>query len=729
MFVSVGLILATLLAYFPCLNGEFLWDDVAWTSDIADLLATPSGLIRMWTSPSALQQYYPITGWSFWLDHQLWGNWTTPYHVENVLLHATAAILFWRLLRRLQIPGALMAAFVFALHPMMVQSVAWIAERKNVLSLVFFLGAILAYDRWHPIRRENEPDGGRRHLMIFFALSLGAVFSKVTTCVLPVVILALIWWSRGGLRWRRDVAPLLPLFVLFTVVGASVAMIEKQGGAAGADFDLSIVERTLIAGRALCFYLGRLLWPHDIWFIYPRWQLDARSFTQWSYVACAIVLLLVAWLGRKATGRALPTAMFCFVATLFPVLGFLNVYTMKFSFVWNHWVYLSSLVVFAIVSAWGTPLIVRKLGRAGGVCAGGLVLTLLAGQTWKVTHEYKDPETHWQSLLRHDPRCWYAHVQLGDVLSQRGRFDAAVGHYRECIAIKPDHAEAHNNLGHTLQMMGKFAEAKSACERAVELQPSFVAAHCNLGVACYELGEMDQAFSSCKKALDIQPDFVTAHYALGNIHLRGGRLDEALKSYDRAATLQPSFFQAHCGIGNTLMVRGNPLDALRHYNRALDINPGHLDSLVGLGNCLASLGQIDAAVFCFQRALRLDSQSVTALNNLAWIEATSADASAERKSEAATLATRAADLTRRQRPEILITLAAALAANGRFDEAVSVCEEALANPVVENNKPLTESLKKHREEYVNHRAIRQGITKPKLNDAHDKTVPAAKKEA
>ena len=266
---------------------------------------TPPVLHLIWFQPTALQQYYPLTGTTFWLDYQLWKFWTLPYHVENVLLHALAALLFWRLLLRLQVPGAWLAAALFALHPVMVESVAWITERKNVLSLVLYLGALLAYlryaqgvtgggwrvaggtpsqclgaaDRSHAARVTGHGSRDTRHSTLFYGLAfvlfLCALLAKTTTFSLPAVILLIGWWKRGQIRWRADVLPTLPFFALALGLCAVTAWLEKYHvGAQGSDFALTFPQRCLIAGRAFWFYLGKLLWPANLCFVYPRWQPD-----------------------------------------------------------------------------------------------------------------------------------------------------------------------------------------------------------------------------------------------------------------------------------------------------------------------------------------------------------------------------------------------------------------------------------------------------------------------
>ena len=300
------IVLLVFLAYLPALRGSFVWDDDSWTTNLSALFQNPSGLRSIWFQPTALQQYYPLSGTSFWLDYQFWKFWTTPYHVENVLWHVLAALLFWRLLLRLRVPGAWLAGAIFALHPVMVESVAWITERKNVLSLVLYLGALLAYLRYAQGVTDDErqvPGVGKKQarltsrgtcyrvtwhaspvtfLWLAFVLFLCALLAKTTTFSLPAAILLIGWWQRGQIRWRADVLPTLPFFVLALGLCAVTAWLEKNHvGAQGPDFALTFPQRCLVAGHAFWFYLGKLFWPANLCFVYPRWQPNPGSGWQW----------------------------------------------------------------------------------------------------------------------------------------------------------------------------------------------------------------------------------------------------------------------------------------------------------------------------------------------------------------------------------------------------------------------------------------------------------------
>ncbi len=514
---TVLIFLLTLTAYLPVDSGKFVWDDDSWTTGILGLLTDTSGLRLMWTQPTALQQYYPLAGTTFWLDYHFWGFHPLPYHVENVLLHALAAVLFWRLLRRLQVPGAWLAGFIFALHPVMVESAGWITERKNVLSLVLFLGALLAYGRFNAFWQDGGLPGARvsqsRRWMAYalaFVLFIAALLAKITAFSLPAVILLMVWWKRGRLRWRADIVPTLPFFGISIGLCLMTAWLEKNHvGASGTEWVIPFPERCLIAGRAFWFYAGKLLWPANLCFIYPRWQLNTGAGWQWLYPAGAAGMLLGLWLARGKIGRGPATAAFYFVGTLFPVLGFLNAYFMRFSFVCDHWVYLSSLSLIALVAALVARMAeyLRRPAVLYGFAA--VVLSVLGILTWRQCGTYANMETLWQSTLARNPAAWMAHYNLGRMLQTSGRVSEAKEHYEQALRSNPDCDEAQNNLAWLLGTLapaegGDPVRALTLAERACELTDNSDPNNLDtLAVAYAANGRFADAIATTQKAMTL----------------------------------------------------------------------------------------------------------------------------------------------------------------------------------------------------------------------------------
>ncbi len=309
----LGFLLAalTIMAYQPAWHAGLIWDDDKHITQPE--LRSLHGLARIWTQLGATQQYYPLVHSVFWAEHKLWGDAATGYHWLNILLHAFSAVLLARILSQLKIPGAWLAAALFAVHPVEVESVAWISELKNTLSGVFYLGAALAYLRFDRSR------SGRDYAMALGLFLLG-LMSKTVIASLPAALLVVFWWQRGKVPWKRDALPLIPFFIAGIGAGLLTAWVERRFiGAEGSEFNFSIIERILIAGRDVWFYLGKLFWPVDLAFIYPRWNVSQAVWWQYLYPAAGLVLLgVLVW--RRWRGPL--AALLFFVGTLFPALGF-----------------------------------------------------------------------------------------------------------------------------------------------------------------------------------------------------------------------------------------------------------------------------------------------------------------------------------------------------------------------------------------------------------------------
>jgi tetratricopeptide (TPR) repeat protein len=477
----VILSIATLICYSPCLNGQFVWDDDAWTIHLEKLHRDLSGLGVIWTKLTSLQQYYPLTATTFWLDYHLWGFWTLPYHIENLLLHLLAVVLFWKLLKRLEVPGAWLACAVLALHPMMVESVGWITERKNVLSLVLFLGALLCYGRFTNFWvSESDSVGpgsqgtGRKWQAYSWAvfLFLAAYLAKATAFSFPAVLLLICWWKRGRFRLAADIVPTLPFFAIGIAFGGLTSWLERTHvGASGPDWNLSFAERCLIAGRALWFYVGKLLWPVDLCFIYPRWHIDAHSPAQWIWPILAMLVIGVLWAARKQIGRGPLTAVLIFAGSLFPLLGFMNGYFMRYSFVCDHWAYLPSLSLIAL----GAALVIRLSdyfhGQRALYASLPLVLLTFGILTWRHNEIFSDAETLYRRTLARNPDADLAHNNLGLLLFRAGEPEEAIEHFERALQIRPGSAHAHNNLANAYRVIGRPRQAAEHYEISLKLEP------------------------------------------------------------------------------------------------------------------------------------------------------------------------------------------------------------------------------------------------------------------
>ena len=608
-FFALLLLAATFLAYQPAWHGEPVFDDEDHLT--SPELRSPGGLVRIWTEVGAVSQYYPFAHSVFWLEHRLWGDAMTGYHLVNILLHGLAALLFVRVLKRLELPGAWLAGAVFALHPVAVESVAWISELKNTLSTVFYLGATLAWLRFDATRR-------REGYVTALALFILGLLSKSVVASLPAALLVIFWWKRGRLSWRDDAQPLLPFFALGIAAGLFTAWVERTFiGAEGSAFELSFVERGLVAGRGLWFYLCKLIWPVDLTFIYPRWQVSQAAVRQYLFPAAALALLAVLWALRRRWRGPL-AALLLFGGTLFPVLGFLNVYPFVYSYVADHYQYLASLGLLAAVAA----VLARVLeGRglwtrpAGNVLCAGL-LALLAVLTWRQSRMYAGIETLWQTTLERNPACFVAHSNLCNYLFQTGRIDEAIAHGEKALALQPGFAEVHVNLGNALREKGRNDEALGHYRQAVGLRPDLAVARYNLGAALLSGGQADEAQAEFRKAVELAPDYVRARMALGGLLLGQGKADEAAAQAEKVLAPRPDEAEALHLLGQARQRQGRPDEAVAEFKAALALRPDFTRAATDLGNALLEKGRLDEAMQVFEAALKLRPDDAMLHNDL-----------------------------------------------------------------------------------------------------------------
>ncbi len=643
------IILLVFLAYLPALRGGFIWDDdyyVTQNPTLHDL----GGLQRIWFKVGAVPQYYPMVHTTFWLEYHLWGLNPVGYHLINVLLHATAAILLWQVLLRLRIRGAWLAAVLFALHPVCVESVAWITERKNVLSAVFYFAAALAYLRFAALAEPGGPNRLRWYWYLgALVLFMAALSSKTVTCSLPAALLLVSWWKKGRVQ-RGDILPLLPFFVLGVGLGLLTAWIEKYHvGAQGAAWSLTFSERCLIAGRALWFYAGKLVWPVPLAFIYPRWKIEPAVWWQWLFPVAAAGVVAGLWLARRRLGKGPLVAVLFFAGTLGPALGFVNVYPMRYSFVADHFQYLAGVGLITLCAA--------GLARMPRIIPATLVV-LLGALAWQQAGIYRNLETLWRDTLAKNPDCWLAHNNLGLLLNNQGRNEEAMEHYRKAVQIDPNDFEALYNLGIALAAQGQFNEAIENFRKAIQIKPNDCDALNNLGIALAAKGRFDEAFENFRKAIQINPNDCDALDNLGTALAERGQFDEAIENYHKAIQINSNRPQTFFHLGTTLGQSGRTREAVVQYREALKLNP----NLAG------------------------------ALNNLAWILASNPDDELRNGAEAVRLAERACELTHYGQPVYIGTLAAAYAEARRFGEAVETAQRALNLPATQNNKPLADAL-------------------------------------
>jgi len=555
-----SLLLATFVVYSPAISGGLLWDDDAHVT--APELRSFAGLSRIWFDLAATQQYYPLLHSAFWVQAWLWGDDTTGYHVVNVLLHVVNSLVVLLVVRRLGGPplAAALAAALFALHPVHVESVAWITELKNTLSGAFYLAALLVYLRFDASR-------DRRLYAAALALFVLGLLTKTVTATLPGALLVIFWWQRGRLSWQRDALPLLPWFALGAVSGLFTAWVEHEIlGAKGAAYELSVVERLLLAGRVVWFYLGKLFWPAKLVFIYPRFDVDAGVWWQWLFPAAAVAVLVAAVLIRGRSRAPLASVLF-FVGTLFPVLGFFNVFPFLYSFVADHFQYLASLGFIVPAAA----VLARLLQRVKAPALAAVPLVVLALLSWRQAGMYADAATLYVTTIERNPGCWMAYNNLGMIVNDQGHTDEAITLYRRSIELYPRNAQAHNNLG----------------------------------VALYNVGTIGQAILSLERALELSPDNAEWLSNLGLALTRARRYREAIERHRQALALEPDQWGIRNNLAATYEEMGLHRDALREYRTAADAAVGEPLPRMSLARVHAKLGQFDESAREARRAIDL----------------------------------------------------------------------------------------------------------------------------
>jgi tetratricopeptide (TPR) repeat protein len=513
------------------------------------------------------------------MEYKLWGDATLGYHLANLLLHAAAAILVMLIMRRLGLPGAWLAALIFTLHPVCVESVAWISEQKNTLSTVFYLSAALLYLNFDRTRRGS-------HYLLALALFVMALLTKTVTDTLPAALLVVFWWQRGRLGWKRDVLPLLPWFALGAAAGLFTAWVERRFVfAEGPDFALTLVQRFLLAGRALWFYLGKLVWPADLMFFYPRWHVDSAQWWQYLFPLAALAALIgLCLLAPKRRGPL--AGALIFAGTLFPALGFFNVYPFIYSYVADHFQYAASLGIIVPVAA-GLASAVTARTRGWAVAAACLALAGLGVLTWQQCGMYGDMETLFQETIDRNPTSWVAHYNLGVLIAGTpGRREEAIQHYREAARLKPDYVGAHYNLAHELaKTPERVPEALEEFRTVLRIDPANADAHNGLGLVLAEIpGRLPEAIEEYQAALRIDPALAEPHNNLGVALVNTpGRVAEAIPHFQAALRVKPDVAEIHNNLGGALsLTPGRLQEAIQEYETALRIQPDYPDARYNL---------------------------------------------------------------------------------------------------------------------------------------------------
>ena len=600
---SAVLVVLTCAAYFPALEGQFVWDDVIHIVN-NELLGSVDGLWMIWTQPSADKaegHYWPVVYSSFWLDHQLWGLRPLGYHLNNILLHCLNVLLLWYLFRRLDIPGSWFAAAIFALHPVHVESVAWIIERKDVLCCAFYLLALWAFLRWDSERRGDT-------YILSLQLYAAALLSKSIAVSLPLALGILIWWRRRRLTMSEGLA-LIPFIVIALVLIPLDIWLMHE--ADSGSYPLSWVDRCLVAGRAVWFYAAKLVWPANLTAIYPRWQIDAHHWAQYVYVVAMMGAVLLLWLLRLRIGRAPLAAVLFFVVSLGPILGFIDFAYMGQSFVADRYQYLASIgpiVMFAAL--WAACFGRFRAGRIAGPMVGALLLAVLFALTFNHSAKYRDAQSLFGSVIDANPNSWQAHHNLGHDYLEKDRLEDAAEYLTAALRLYPN-AKSYHSLGLARAKQKRVEEAIDLFEKALELDPDRSDSRKNIALAMLVSGEHDEAAARFAELLRRDSQDVMSRRYLGEALMRIGQARRAAALFEQVIAARPDIV----GAANSLawILATHPDALLRDGPRAIaltelvragggDRRPEHDGTLAA---AYAETGRYEEAIATAEKAIEL----------------------------------------------------------------------------------------------------------------------------
>lgn len=628
-FVWAALLIAlVVLAYLPAMDAGYIWDDDDYVTE-NDCLRDLDGLRRIWVEPTATPQYYPLVHTMFWIEYRLWSLDPRGFHIVNIVLHACVALLVWKLLVRLEVPGAWVAAAVFALHPVHVESVAWITERKNVLSGLFYCAAMWFYLRFTGIPRPAhntdtwalvppQPSQWGFYVAALFCF-LCALLSKTVTASLPAAIVLMFWWKRQRMT-SREILTLLPLFAAGVGAGLLTVWLETHHvGASGVDWNYSFVQRCLIAGRALLFYSGKLIFPRQLTFNYPLWNIDSFVWWQYAFPAGVAAVLVGLYLKREQWGRGPLTSVLYFMGTLFPVLGFLNTFPMRYSFVADHFQYLASIGLIALATAAlaGPFNRLASKWRDLGVIGVAALLMLLVGLTWRQSRVYHDVEILWRDTLQKNPESWLAYNNYGRLLSDQGYDAEAERYFRRSLDLKPDFAIALANLGNVLYNQGETLVAIEHFEATLKIDPNHLLAAYGLGAAYRRMGQYERSERWLKTVVENNPNFGEAHHMLATVLSAQDRDAEAIPHFEKACRIDPHSASSHYALTRIYRSRGNYDSARTHFEEALKRQPNQLDVRSEFADFLASRQEYEDAIRQYRQIIITHPSHVAAYKGLA----------------------------------------------------------------------------------------------------------------
>ncbi|MBF0287159.1 MAG: tetratricopeptide repeat protein [SAR324 cluster bacterium] len=565
------LILLTIAAYYPASEAGFIIDDKEFF--LEDSVVTASdGLYRIWFHPTdnnRVWPYLPITRMTFWLENQLWGLAPQIAHWINILLHLLAAVLLWHALEHFHLPGAWWIGTLFAIHPVYVQSVAWVAERKNVVAAVFYILCLWSY--LHFAKNNNWKWYGTALLLFLCAL-----LSKTSVVMLPVILVILRLLFR--LRFTvKDCWMLLPFFLLSLVMGYVRVWFELHA------FDAitstgTFLEKILTAIHVPFFYFTKLLFPYPLIFTYPKWEIDSSLASVYVPIVSLLLILLVLVWKYQSWGRYLFCGLAACLVTLFPVSGFFTNAWTQFSYVADHWFHLPSipiLILFAQGAYWGIEKFhfFDQIRRYLWPFFAAAVVVILSILTWNQSLIYQDLKTLWLATIQQNERSWVAHQELGRIFREEKQHEQALKHSNQAIQLKKNPFRAYNNKGNVYADLKQYNQAIQNYNEALKIYPGFVDAYYNRGIAYFHLTQYQRALEDYSHALRIDPSYVKAYYNRGHVYFHSRKYKQAIEDFSHVLTINRDDVDARYNRGNAYALLQENQSALDDYNEVLQLNP------------------------------------------------------------------------------------------------------------------------------------------------------------
>lgn len=694
VLISLALIILVFITFFPALKAQYIWDD----NDVLienDLLKSVAGLWNIWTKPSVIPQghYWPVLYTNFWLEYQLFGNNPFGYHLINILMHGVCCIFLYLLLKRLKIPGAWFAAALFAVHPLNVESVAWITERKNTLSGIFFFSSLLAY---------FYSDQKKWIYISSILLFLAALLTKTSVVGFPFVILLIIWWKRGRIR-VEDIYRLIPFFAAAITIGFFDAILIKTG--MGYSYGLTIIDRILIAGRAIWFYIYKLLFPFNLMAHYPRWQINPYNPLQYAFPLSLVIMIWLLWRYRNKIGRLPLVCLLYFIIMLAPTLGFVDFGYMGFSFVADRFQYLAGAGLMVLISSLLFSHFQKKLKFPAIRFAAAFLIMILSIYSFQYSRVFYNMETLFQHTLSKNPESWVAYNNLAYTHEERGDLETASKYYRKAMEIKPDDPGVEVNLANLLEKKGSEEKTLEIYNKILSKNPGFINARFNLANLLAGKGKIDQAIMHYRIALSQRPRDAEILSNLANALYVKGRRNEALSHYKKALMLNPELHEASYNAGLIYMENREWDEAIEYLERYADKNPDNPHAWKKLGDAFLSSHSDQKAEKSYRRSLGLNPDFGLAANNLAWLLATSDDADVKNPKEAIYFAEKACETSSGNKAQMYDTLATAYAANGQYPEAIRSLEKGIKAAQDSGDEVKASKLKEKMKRFKSHLSV------------------------